>query len=198
MITTIFEIAALCTWCFAGTPLQGEAKEDAKARLDALVRQVAKANPKADFFKLRMAFTETANYSPYASDDKPYQAIVEALTEKDYTKAKELAEKRLETNFVDLRVRFLAFRACSELKKDEDAKFHKFVFDGLLKSILKSGDGSTPETAFVVISMDEENVVLGALGVRKKKQALLGEKGQKCDKIDGVDLKTGDHVVQYF
>ena len=72
------------------------------------------------------------------------------------------------------------------------------MFEGLLDSIRKSGDGKTSDAAFVVISTDEEYVLLNFLGLRATGQALINEKGHSYDKMTAVDPKTNETVVYYF
>ena len=84
------------------------------------------------------------------------------------------------------------------LPKEDQAKFHHYVYDGLVQSILKSGDGKSPASAYVVISTDEEYAVLRALGIRSTQQALMGEKGEKIDRISGVNEKSNETVTLYF
>jgi hypothetical protein len=174
------------------------AQEKSKPSFDTLLEQVKKSDPKADFLRLRMAFTETKQYDPYGEDLKTRGAMSEALEKEDYAKAAELAEKIMKEKYVDLRAHLVASRAYSALKKEEQAKYHKYVFDGLLQSILKSGDGKSPATAYVVIGTDEEYVVLGASGIRRTAQALIGEKDQKFDRVDGIDLESKERVTRYF
>jgi hypothetical protein len=119
------------------------------------------------------------------------------MADKEYAKAAAGAEKILQKNFVDLTAHKIAARAYKEMGKETEAKFHRKVFAGLFQSILKSGDGKSAATAYVVISTDEEYVVLGELGIRRTKQALLGEKGQKIDLLEGVNSKN-EPVALYF
>jgi hypothetical protein len=175
-----------------------DGQEKPKETYATLLERVKKADPKADFLKLRMAFTETDQYNPYGQRDKNADGMMKALDDEDYTKALELADGILKKKYVDMNSQFVAYRACTALKKEEQAKHHKFVMDGLLRSILDSGDGLSPAKAFVVISTEEEYFVLGAFGIRKTKQALLSEKGQKIDRIDGVQLKAKTEVSMYF
>jgi hypothetical protein len=175
-----------------------DAQEKPKPTYDSLLEQVKKSDPKADFLKLRMAFTETADYNPYDPDRKTQEEMTKALDRKEYDKAIELAEKVLKTSYVDLKAHSVAHRAYTALEKAGRAKFHRFVFDGLVQSILKSGDGKTTATAYVVISTDEEYTVLSELGIRRTRQALMEEKGQKFDRMDGVDQKSKERVTVYF
>jgi hypothetical protein len=60
-----------------------------------------------------------------------------------------------------------------ELREEERAGFHKAVVQGLLRSIMDSGDGKSTETAYIVISVHEEYVVLQVLGLRPSGQSVL-------------------------
>jgi hypothetical protein len=173
-------------------------QEKDEKRFDDLLAQVKKSDPKSDFLKLRMAFTKTAAYNPYDLDNMIHEEMATALDNKKYDKAIQLAEKVLSTRFVDVNAHSVASRAYTALEKAEQAKFHSFVREGLVQSILKSGDGKAAATAYVVISIDEENAVLSALGIRKSQQSLLEEKGTKFDRIVGVEEKRKERVTLYF
>jgi hypothetical protein len=187
----------LCVF-LCGLLVPVDAQEKPTPGYDVLLEQVKKADPGADFLKLRMAFTETASYKPYGPDRETHAKMAEAFEKQDYLKAIELGEKLLNTCYVDLRAHAVMHRAYAQLGKADQAKFHRHVLDGLVQSILKSGDGKTPATAYVVISTDEEYAVLGVLEIQRTRQALLGEKGQKFDRIEGVDQKSQERVTLYF
>jgi hypothetical protein len=194
MVLRSLWVCVLCFWALASVAAQ---QKPARG-YDVLLEQAKKADPKADFLKLRMAFTETASYKPYGRDRETQQKLAEALAKKEYARAIELGEMLLKTCYVDLDAHSALERAYTQLGKMEQAKLHRRVFDGLVQSILKSGDGKTTGTAYVVISTDEEYAVLGVLGIRKSQQALLGDKDQKFDRIDGVDQKSKERVTVYF
>jgi hypothetical protein len=183
--------------CLCGLALV-RAEEKPDATFDALLEKVKKSDPKVDFGELRTAFTRTTKYDPYNNQLKTHGEMAEALGNKEYEKALELAEQLLKDNYLDADAHFHAFRACTELKKEEEAALHRYVFRGLVGSIAKSGDGKTPATAYVVISTDEEYVLLKGLGVQFKEQALLEVKGEQFDRMTGVDRKTKDEVTLYF
>jgi hypothetical protein len=183
-----------CVWSV--TSLQ--AQEKPKPSYDALLDQVKKSDPKADFLQLRMAFTRTANYKPYDSDNKARKGMTDAWEKKDLARAVALAQQVLKNRYVDLTAHWILSRAYAELKKADQAKYHRRVFDGLVQSILKSGNGKGPASAYVVISTDEEYAVLGVLGVRTTGQALINHKGKRFDRIDGVKRGSGDRVTIYF
>jgi hypothetical protein len=172
-------------------------KPKADLKFGELLEQVKKQDPKADFQKLRMAFTKTEQYQPYSPDRDAEKAMTTALKKEDYKKAAELAEKRIQAKYVDLLSHSIAAKAYAELKEEEKAKFHKYVYDGLLESILKSGDGKTAASAYVVIGVEEEYFAMAKLGVKLSSQALMGEKGDKFDRIDGTD-QNKEKVTLFF
>jgi hypothetical protein len=178
----------------SGTGFAQDAKEPSYQ--DILAR-VKKMDPKADFTGLRMAYTQTPNYKPYDDDRESRDQLRGAFGDKEYQKAVEQAEKLLSKNYVDIEAHRVAASAHAELKNDKQAKFHAYVRDGLVQSILKSGDGKGPKTAYVVIATTEEYALMHARGVKTKRQALTGETGHKYDVHQGVDDKD-QPVTLYF
>lgn len=145
-----------------------------------------------------MAYTETAEYSPYGGDRAARQQMFGALNGKDYSAALEFANKILAGNFLDINAQFGAFVAHRELNHTDDAAKHKFLFEGLIRSIEKSGDGKTPATAFVVISTDEEYVLLNWMGLRATGQALVAADGHSYDRMTALNPKTNEKTDYYF
>ena len=66
---------------------------------------------------------------------------------------------------------------------------------GLVESVLTSGDGRSPETAWVVISVPEEYAILRALRARQVSQTLLED--QRVDAVE-VETRNGERVTVYF
>lgn len=185
---------------FASTQNQPkQASQDAaKPSFAALLERVKRSDPKVDFKELRMAYTETPAYSPYGGDRDTRQKMFAALNAKEFDQAIESAEKILAKNFVEINAHFVSYVAQRELSHVEKAAFHKFMFDGLVKSITSSGDGKTTETAFVVISTDEEYTLFNVLGLRATDQALVSQNGHSFDRMTANNPKTNETVVYFF
>jgi hypothetical protein len=173
-------------------------QDPAKTSYAALLERAKKSDTTVDFKELRFAYTETPEYSPYGGDRDARQKMFTSLRAKEYEQALEPAEKILAKNFVELNAHFVGFVANRELGRADKAAFHKFMFDGLMKSITGSGDGKTPQTAFVVISTDEEYVVLNFLGLRPTGQSLINQNGHSYDRMASNDPKTNETVVYFF
>jgi hypothetical protein len=163
-----------------------------------LLQRAKKGDPTLDFKDLRFAYTETADYNPYGDTRDSRQRMFAALDAKEYDHVRALAETILAKNFLDLNGHFGAFIAHRELGNSQKADLHKFMFEGLVRSIEKSGDGKSPETAFVVISVDEEYVLLNWRGLRPTGQELVNQNGHSFDLMKAVDSKTNATVSYYF
>jgi hypothetical protein len=169
-----------------------------KPDYEALLERVKKSDKTVDFKELRLAYTETTKYSPYGGDRTRRKAMFESLDAKQYDKALAAANEILDSNYLDLMAHFGATVSNRELGNAEKSAYHRFVFDGLMNSIRNSGDGKTEETAFLVISTDEEYVLFNFLGMRVQSQALVKGKDHTFDKMTALDTKTNETVVYYF
>jgi hypothetical protein len=163
-----------------------------------LLERAKKGDKSVDFKDLRLAFADTDQYNPYGADRASRQKMFAALNVKEYAQALELAEKIVAGNFLDMNGQFGAFLAHRELGNAEKAAYHKFLFDGLVNSVHKSGDGKSTSTAFVVISTDEEYVLLNWLGLRATGQSMIRENAHVFDLMKTVDRETNEAVSYYF
>lgn len=191
IFSPVLILLLLCVGWAAGQQPEG------KASYESLLERVKKGDQTVDFKALRLAYTETAAYSPYGGNPEARQAMFAALRTKEYEKVLNNAEAILEKNYVDINGHFGCFVAHRGLGHEDKARYHKFVFDGLLNSIRNSGDGKAMETAMVVISTDEEYAFFNWMGLRPSGQALTKENGHNYDRMTVVDPKT-DQALTYF
>lgn len=144
----------------------------------------AKADPKnADFTALRMAYATSEFYSPYDFNQDERSALWEAIQKEDMAQLAHLAEGLIEENFLDLEGHLLAYLAYESLGNEEKASYYKDCVQGFLDSILASGDGRTPQTAFVVINVNEEYALLMAMGFTPQRQQLIKSGDDICDVV---------------
>lgn len=175
------------------------AQEPAKPdKFTSLVERVKKGDTTVNYTELRMAFTETKDFDPYGPDKEMQKAMFAALSEKDYAKTLELAEKTLLANYVEINAHFCAYIAERELGHPDKSAFHKAIVEALIKSITSSGDGKSEETAFVVISTNEEYTLFRYLGLRPSGQALIQKNGHSYDKMTVVDPRTNENITMLF
>ncbi len=193
-------ILVFCAVAFAATqePPKKAAQDSSKPTYADLLARVKKSDATVDFKELRLAYSETADYNPYGGDRDTRQKMFASWNAKEFDQAVESAEKILAKNFVEINAHFVAYVANRESGHAAKATFHKFMFDGLVKSITSSGDGKTAETAFVVISTDEEYTLFNVLGLKATGQALVKQGGHSFDRMTANNPKTNETIVYFF
>ena len=145
--------------------------------------------------RLRTEYGEREDFSEICGDGPTFAREAQGLAEAgEWAKLATAAQVRIAACPVDLTARLVATKALLESGRKEEARVQMLWFDGLLDSILASGDGKTPQGAFVVISIAEEYATLGALRLQPTQQALV--EGD----IDAITARADDgstHVL-YF
>jgi hypothetical protein len=168
-----------------------------KSTFKELVEKAKKSDPSLDFTELRIKFYESPDYNPY-TPMLTYRPLYGALAQKNYTEAIKIAESVLEKNFVEVNAHIVAQVASQETGNTDRAQFHKYMAEGLLNSIKSKADGKSTETAFQVISVNEEYALLRSMNLRPIKQSLSEEKGHFYDILTVVDPQTNQQTVVYF
>lgn len=149
-----------------------------------------------DFQAIRYAYAESPEYSPYANGGGAGEAL-KALNEKNFDKAIAEAQKVLDTNYLSIDAHYVMAWAYKERGDEQKHAFHLAVYRGLRDSIARSGDGKTPATAFVVISVAEEYTFLGMAGLSVKGQALLNTDSGPIDAMTVADEAGKTQVVNF-
>ena len=121
-----------------------------------------------------------------------------AYNTKKVQEAIDAADKILDRAYVNIEAHGLESMAYRSLGNTAKADFHKEIFQGLVNSIVVGKDGKTPETAFVVISTQEEYVVMRALGYTVGSQAAGLAGRSPVHILSGTDQKTNQPVKIYF
>jgi len=170
----------------------------------ALALEEAKKDPaRADYGKLRELFTEDSGYLPYVHLTPAYRehhpALFAALESKDFKAAIKHAEAILEVNYLDTEAHFFSSQAYEALGNKKLSEYHRQFCDGIMDSILSSGDGSSPQTAIRVITLTEEWAVLSLLGYPPGgTHATKVHDGVKYDVLTGTHVETGKEASLYF
>ncbi|HKV42176.1 MAG TPA: DUF4919 domain-containing protein [Blastocatellia bacterium] len=183
----------------AGQNPQGaQAPPSKKLSYEELLEQVKKQDPLVDYAALRMAYTATFSYEPYADLSQKRESMFKALKDKNYSVAIEIADGILKTDYVDIDAHYIEHSAYTALGNQRLADFHGDVAGGLIDSILKSGDGLGPATAYTVICVREEYLVLSVKGLKAGSQELVHDKGHSYDLLNAEDESSGERVRFYF
>ena len=146
------------------------------------------ANPfSVDFDRLRAEFGARSDFAEICERDRPLHQLADLVIQKDWSTIVVTSEPWLQRCPVDIDAHLIRAVALKELKRLTESEHHMNWFRGLVDSVLTSGDGRTPQTAFVVISVAEEYSILRALRVRPRRHATLSSGvDELVVEIDGV------------
>jgi len=152
------------------------------------------ANPELiqHFTAVRMEYAERPDYSSMWEIDEEREAVMDVLKEDRISDFLSLSERWLKKCPVDAPVHFLRASQLEETGDPLAAVYHRMMFYGLLMSLLASGDGKTEASAYKVISVAEEYMLLDYMNARVKRQGLRGH----CDVME-VE-RDGKNATLYF
>lgn len=180
----------------AETPAEGR---DAAARYEAMIARVKKGDYNLDFRELRYAYADSPRYRPYLSSSGALAGeMFRAYKAQDFDGAIAAAKKILAINYLDIDAQIvcdLSYRMTSNAVSAETC--HEMA-SHLLRSIIESGDGETPETAYQVIAVGEEYSVVNAMGLTVAGQSLVTRGDHRFDAVDVTDKNTGEPRTIYF
>jgi len=168
--------------------------------LSAYEIELNKVNNKSndvDFYKLRMSYTDTVEYSPYTADRSNTKKAFKLLRNKDFKKCLEVASQILTQEYVNIDGHFLSMMCNNKLGYSKKGEFHKYVFNGLVDSIKNNGDGKTKDTAYTTISTDELYTFLNIYGLRTNNQSLERKNNKAYDVMTVINKKKKEFIV-YF
>jgi len=159
----------------------------------------AMADPEAaDFAELRLAYAARPDFDPYHLALESRQAIEKALGEEPSPAAIEVLDQALAANYVDAEAHMAAALLHEQAGDRAKSDYHKKFARGLILSILESGDGRSPETAFVVIGIWEEYLLLNVLGLSPTRQGLFEHGGSHYDSISVTQGETSQAAELFF
>ena len=127
----------------------------------------------SEFTRLRMEYADApdALYS-WAIDNDRVAAL--EVFKHDKSQFVGMAIAWLKRCPIDARVRTMLASALSELGRSGETISHRYIYYGLLASIVGEADGFSKEKAFRVVSVDEEYDVCSYLGARVLEQRIDG------------------------
>jgi len=164
---------------------------------ETLLAQVQGPGPRADYGALRLAFANTPQYAAGA-DQALRERMGDAWKRRKYTEAVKAADEVLTTRFVDAQAHRVAADARAALGQAAAAKTHWRYHDGLVHSILRSGDGKSPATAFVVIDFGEAFALTEYLNLVVREQRLQDQGGKKYCEFQVTSDSQREPLTIYF
>jgi hypothetical protein len=174
------------------------AVSDQPSEYATLLASLKAGNTNIDYARLRLSYMDSPEYKAAKDTSKPEKEMFEALNKKDYPAALKAAETVLESEYVNIDAHLVAAVANREMGVTDKADFHRTVFGRLINSIRNSGDGKSPEKAWVVINVHEEYVILRVLGFKPSQQSLVNKDGHSYDVMKVKNAEDGTEQTFYF
>lgn len=193
-------LTLLCCMLLCATIAHAQSTAEAAARFDSLMARIDGGDTTVNFTDLRMAYAGRKGYNAYAHvgyADLFQEALKHARAE-HYDSAVHYTQMIFAINPLDIETHILSDTFFKQLGDKKRAAYHRRMATGLLRSILNSGDGKTPSTAFVVIGVQEEYALLYVMGLRSTSQALDHSDGHILDKLSVVDVESSEKSTLYF
>jgi hypothetical protein len=166
---------------------------------DKILNRFIKGDRQINFLDLRMSFTRTPEYNPYNKTlDTISKKMIGLLSDKKYKEAIKIADTILLKEYVDMYAHYACYYAFSALNDTNNARFHEYIMDRLLNSIVESGDGKTPASAFLVISNREIYFLIFIYGFEPKGVSYSTYNGDPIEIHTVYDPKDKDTYDLHF
>lgn len=169
------------------------------AAYSELVAKAKSGDADTDYTLLRLSYAETPDYDPYSANSRAlFSEAWAAFQAKDCTTALAKADVLLDRDFTRIPVHLIREECLKSAGDTEGAARAFAIGKGLALSLLESGDGKAPATAFVVVTLSEESFVITNLGLQATAQSLITKDGKPYDMIEGSIAETGEKGALYF
>jgi hypothetical protein len=149
-----------------------------------------------DFGKLRNEYGARADFDVVCDDGKLSRDMISAMNGVKADELLDLTSQRLNKCPIDIIAHLYRGSAFKKLGQMIEAGIHFQWVTGLVQSVLSTGDGKTPQTAWVTISLAEERAILGFLRLRMISQTLVTNPYR--DRIEAVAVDGAKQVVYFF
>lgn len=183
--------------CFVYAAQQPDASAPAKLSYDDMVKKVQGGDLSIDFTDLRMKYAAGSKYEPEEGSDQ-IKEMYRKLNAKDFKGALDEANAVLAKQYVNIEAHVVASFASAGLQDEAARKLHHDIAVGLARSILDSGSGTSTDTAYKVISVQEEYAIMRLMGWMPGKQSYLNQGSRTYDKMEMIDQKDNSTVTRYF
>jgi hypothetical protein len=165
----------------------------------ALITAAKEGDPGTDYTAMRQAYAMIPEYDPYGERTSALMRDGQAAyVAKDCKTALEKFKAAIALDFTISEAHALS-ADCLEQAGDKDGeKREEAIAQGLFNSIILSGDGEKPDTAFRIVSMHEEGMILSVAGLNGTGREALATDGGPVDKVNIVDASTGKKGAVFF
>jgi hypothetical protein len=177
------------------------ARKQFQADYAALTKRAAEGDRSVDFSVLRASYPYTDHWDPFGNKTAALlDQAVAASRGKDCATALEKLEEILKLDYTIDAAHALRSDCLAEIGNRYASKVESDIADGLIRSLLNSGDGNTEGTAYVVMSEREEMDVLANRNlVSKVRQTQVrGKDGRFYDEVQSTSARSGESLKTVY
>lgn len=165
----------------------------------ALVIAAKDGDPGTDYTAMRQAYAMVAEYDPFGEKTNVLMRDGQAAyVAKDCKTALEKFKAAIALNFTLSDAHALSADCLEQAGDKAGEAREEAIAQGLFNSLLSSGDGESPATAFRIVTMHEETVILAVAGVNGTKKTTITTDQGPVEKIDITDQETGKKGAVFF
>lgn len=165
----------------------------------ALITAARDGDPGTDYTAMRQAYAMIAEYDPFGEKTNALMRDGQAAyVAKDCKTALEKFKAAIALDFTLSDAHALSADCLEQAGDKAGEAREEAIAQGLFNSLLGSGDGESPATAFRIVTMHEETVILAVAGVNGTKKTTITTDQGPVEKIDITDQETGKKGAVYF
>ena len=177
------------------------------ASIEELMARAKKLDPTLDFRELRRMHVSKPEFrvSDYISPQ--YRIAIDnlqaAVGREDAATVRKRCDAVFKIYFIEAKAHALCGLALEKAGDKEGAEYERYLSQGMVASVLSTGDGKTWKTAYEVFAVSEEYDVLFAQGYEKTEQGTLDGttkdgKTKSFDVLTAKDPQTGATQRVFF
>ncbi len=165
----------------------------------ALITAAKDGDPGTDYTAMRQAYAMIADYDPFGDKTNALMRDGQAAyVAKDCKTALEKFKAAIALNFTLSDAHALSADCLEQAGDKAGEAREEAIAQGLFNSLISSGDGNSPATAFRIVTMHEEGVILAVAGVNGTKKTVITTDQGPVEKIDITDQQTGEKGAVFF
>jgi Domain of unknown function (DUF4919) len=166
----------------------------------AFVKQLESGQTEINYLEFRNSFIESEQFKLASQKQDEFkrlkQEMYKQMKDQKYHDIINTTKAMLSIDYTSMLAHKILQQTYKILGDSANENKYKAIEFGLLKSIVKNGDGKACASAWPVIQIQEEHFVLEMLGAKKLIQQSVDSVGGLCDKME-VEIDGGKSTY-YF
>jgi tetratricopeptide (TPR) repeat protein len=151
-----------------------------------------------EYFMFYFGQTVSDRYTPYAQNERSVADSIYSLSNRGlYDEAAASGSDYLAENPSSISIYYHTGVAYLKSGKSEKAEEYFYKYQGLITSIIATGDGKSDESAYIVISSTDEYTIIQYFGYSVSQQVLQDQNGHYFDLLTVV-TQSGEEKKIYF